>query len=556
MEQFPLSDGLQKHSLIYYSKRFRLRRTFFKSRPIKEHPEKRSMSNPLLATKPLDVLLKEASDTGEHSLKRALGPINLITLGIGAIIGAGIFVLTGAAAANYAGPAIVLSFILSAIACLFAGLCYAEFAALIPIAGSAYTYGYATLGEIFAWIIGWDLILEYAFGAATVASGWSGYLMSFLNDFGIHLPPALTGAPGTELVYYQDNWQHLERVKATLLANHIDISTLPTMTASFNLVAFLAILAIATILVIGIKESANFNSAIVIVKVAIVLIFIAVAGAFVFQHPGTTIDVNWKQFIPANTGEWGKYGWSGIARAAGVIFFAYIGFDAVSTAAQEAKNPQKDMPIGIMGSLAICTVLYILVSGLLTAVVPYAALNVSDPVAVGIDATGVAWGSFLVKLGAIFGLGTVMLVMMLGQSRVFYSMAHDGLLPKWAGAVHPRFRTPWISTIIVGIFVAFFGALLPINILGELVSIGTLLAFVIVCAGIWMLRVKRPDMPRPFKTPWVPFVPIMGIIVSGLLMVSLPFDTWLRLIVWLIIGLVIYFTYGRYHSIMAEKRAA
>ncbi len=509
----------------------------------------------LLITKPLDLLLHESQESGEHSLKRALGPVNLITLGIGAIIGAGIFVLTGAAAANYAGPAIVLAFVLSAIACLFAGLCYAEFAALIPIAGSAYTYGYATLGELFAWIIGWDLILEYAFGAATVASGWSGYLMSFLNDFGIHLPPSLTGAPGTELVFYNGNWQHLERIKATLETMHVDITSLPMMTASFNLVAFLAILGIATILVIGIKESANFNSAIVIVKVGIVLVFIAVAGAYVIQNPTTTIDVNWKTFIPENAGEWGKYGWSGIARAAGVIFFAYIGFDAVSTAAQEAKNPQKDMPIGIMGSLAICTVLYILVSGLLTAVVPYTSLNVSDPVAVGIDATGVKWGSFLVKLGAIFGLGSVMLVMMLGQSRVFYSMAHDGLLPKWAGAVHPRFRTPWISTITVGVFVAFFGALLPINILGELVSIGTLLAFVIVCAGIWMLRIKRPDMARPFKTPWVPFVPIMGIVVSGLLMLSLPFDTWLRLIVWLVVGLVIYFTYGRYHSNLAQNSA-
>jgi APA family basic amino acid/polyamine antiporter len=509
----------------------------------------------LLITKPLDLLLHEAQETGEHSLKRALGPVNLITLGIGAIIGAGIFVLTGAAAANYAGPAIVLAFVLSAIACLFAGLCYAEFAALIPIAGSAYTYGYATLGELFAWIIGWDLILEYAFGAATVASGWSGYLMSFLNDFGIHLPPSLTGAPGTELVFYNGNWQHLERIKATLETMHVDITSLPMMTASFNLVAFLAILGIATVLVIGIKESANFNSAIVIVKVGIVLVFIAVAGAYVIQNPTTTIDVNWKTFIPENAGEWGKYGWSGIARAAGVIFFAYIGFDAVSTAAQEAKNPQKDMPIGIMGSLAICTVLYILVSGLLTAVVPYTSLNVSDPVAVGIDATGVKWGSFLVKLGAIFGLGSVMLVMMLGQSRVFYSMAHDGLLPKWAGAVHPRFRTPWISTITVGVFVAFFGALLPINILGELVSIGTLLAFVIVCAGIWMLRIKKPDMARPFKTPWVPFVPIMGIVVSGLLMLSLPFDTWLRLIVWLVVGLVIYFTYGRYHSNLAQNSA-
>jgi basic amino acid/polyamine antiporter, APA family len=504
--------------------------------------------NKLFATKPLEKLLSEASESGERTLKRALGPVNLITLGIGAIIGAGIFVLTGSAAANYAGPAIVLSFVLAGVACLFAGLCYAEFASLIPIAGSAYTYGYATLGELFAWIIGWDLILEYAFGAATVSSGWSGYLLSFLNDFGIHVPPQLTGAPGTDLIFYNESWHHLARMKASLLAQGIDPASLPHMTASFNLVAFLAIAAVTTILVIGIKESANFNSAIVIVKVSIVLVFIAIAGAYVLKNPDTTISVNWKEFIPANTGEWGKFGWSGIARAAAVIFFAYIGFDAVSTAAQEAKNPQRDMPIGIMGSLVICTVLYILVSGLLTAVVPYSALNVSDPVALGIDATGVQWGSFLVKLGAIFGLGTVMLVMLLGQSRVFYSMAHDGLLPKWAGEIHPKFRTPWKSTVVVGLCVALFAALLPIDILGELVSIGTLLAFVIVSVGVWILRRRKPDMHRPFKTPWVPFTPFMGAAVSLLLMLSLPWDTWLRLIIWLVIGLTIYFFYGRHHS--------
>jgi APA family basic amino acid/polyamine antiporter len=503
----------------------------------------------LLVNKPLDVLLKESQESGEHSLKRVLGPLNLITLGIGAIIGAGIFVLTGSAAANYAGPAIVLSFVLAGTACLFAGLCYAEFASLIPIAGSAYTYGYATLGELFAWIIGWDLILEYAFGAATVSSGWSGYFLSFMNDIGVHIPAALTASPGTALVQYNGNWEHLARMQNTFVSLGIDPATLPQMTASFNLVAFLAVLAVTAILVIGIKESANFNSAIVIVKVGIVLVFIAIAGAYVIQNPETTIEVNWKNFIPPNTGEWGSFGWSGIARAASVIFFAYIGFDAVSTAAQEAKNPQKDMPIGIMGSLLICTILYIVVAGLLTAIVPYSSLNVAEPVAVGIDATGVKWGSYLVKVGAIFGLGTVMLVMLLGQSRVFYSMSRDGLLPQWAGKVHPKFRTPYVSTILVGVFVAFFGALLPINILGELVSIGTLLAFVIVCAGVLILRKRRPDLHRPFKTPWVPFVPIMGIVISGLLMLSLPFDTWLRLIIWLAIGLIIYFAYGRNHSV-------
>jgi APA family basic amino acid/polyamine antiporter len=501
----------------------------------------------LLVTKPLSLLMAEAHESGEHSLKRALGPLNLITLGIGAIIGAGIFVLTGSAAAQYAGPAIVLAFVLAGIACAFAGLCYSEFASLIPIAGSAYTYGYATLGELFAWIIGWDLILEYAFGAATVASGWSGYVVSFLQDFGIHLPPKLIATPGTDLVLYNNRWEVLSKVMPTLQANGVDPASLPHEHGMFNVVAFLAIVIVTTILVIGIQESANFNSAIVIVKVAIVLIFIGIAGSFAMKHPAT-LQANWHPFIPANLGEFGKYGWSGIARAAGVIFFAYIGFDAVSTAAQEAKNPQKDMPIGILGSLAICTVLYILVSGLLTGIVPYTALNVPDPVAVGIDATGVRWGSFLVKLGAIAGLGSVMLVMLLGQSRVFYSMSRDGLLPKWAGTVHPRFRTPYISSITVGIFVAIFASLIPIGILGELVSIGTLLAFIIVCAGVWMLRVRRPDLERPFKTPWVPFVPIMGILVSFLMMASLPFDTWLRLVIWLAIGMVIYFTYGRHHS--------
>ncbi len=504
------------------------------------------MSN-LLATKPLEMIMNESSESGEHSLKRALGATNLITLGIGAIIGAGIFVLTGAAAAQYAGPAIVLSFILAGIACAFAGLCYSEFAALIPIAGSAYTYGYATLGEIFAWIIGWDLILEYAFGAATVASGWSGYVNSFLQDYGIHLPPSLTATPGTDMVMYNNRWERLATILPTLQAHGVDPVSLPHVQGSFNLIAFIGIVIVTVILVIGIQESANFNSAIVIVKVAIVLTFIAIAGGFILKHPDIAAR-NWHPFIPPNTGEFGHYGWSGIARGAGVIFFAYIGFDAVSTAAQEAKKPQRDMPIGILGSLVICTILYILVSGLLTGIVSYTTLNVPDPVAVGIDHTGVRWGSVLVKLGAIAGLGSVMLVMLLGQSRVFFSMSRDGLLPQWAGAVHPRFRTPWISSITVGIFVAIFASLIPIGILGELVSIGTLLAFVIVCAGVWILRVRRPELPRPFKTPFVPFVPIMGILVAGLMMVSLPLSTWLRLIIWLAIGMVIYFGYGRHHS--------
>ena len=502
----------------------------------------------LFKTKPLDVIMEEAEERGEHTLRRALGPINLVSLGIGAIIGAGIFVLTGAAAAKYAGPAIVLSFLLAGSACAFAGLCYAEFASLIPIAGSAYTYGYATLGEIFAWIIGWDLILEYAFGAATVASGWSGYLLSFLQDFGIVIPPQFTSARGEPLVQYNGHWEHFANIKDTLAAKGIDPNSLPHMSAYFDLVAFLVIIGVTIVLVIGIRESANLNSAIVLVKVSIVLVFIGVASLYALKSP-SLFTKNWHPFIPPNTGTFGSYGWSGIARGAAVIFFAYIGFDAVSTAAQEARNPKKDMPIGILGSLIICTILYILVSGLLTGVVPYTSLNVSDPVAVGIDAVpGVRWGSFLVKVGAIFGLGTVMLVMLLGQSRVFFSMSRDGLLPQWASRIHPRFRTPYISSILVGLFVAVFAALIPIGVLGELVSIGTLLAFIIVCAGVWTLRTRRPEMHRPFRTPWVPLVPILGIVVSAGLMLSLPLDTWLRLVIWLVIGMVVYFGYGRRHS--------
>ena len=510
------------------------------------------MSN-LLRTKSLDVLMSEAQETGEHSLKRALGPVNLITLGIGAIIGAGIFVLTGQAAAQYAGPAIMLSYILAGLGCVFAGLCYAEFASMIPIAGSAYTYGYATLGEIFAWIIGWDLILEYAFGAATVASGWSSTLVAFLQDYGISLPPQICDTPGTVWVKYATPpattpyWQPLTTVQKVLTASQIDWHTLPHATAVFNLVAFMAIIAVTVILIVGIKESANFNTAIVFVKLIAVITFIIVAGMYVLAHHAEAA-ANWAVFIPPNAGHYGAYGWSGIARAAGVVFFAYIGFDAVSTAAQEAKNPQKDMPIGILGSLVICTVLYLLVSGLLTATVDYTQLNIGAPVSLAIRHTGVRWGSYVVNAGALAGLSTVMLVMLLGQSRVFYSMAHDGLLWRWAGDIHPKFRTPWKSTAITGFCVAVIGSLVPIGDLGEMVSIGTLMAFVIVCAGIWTMRKKRPDAPRPFRTPWVPFVPIMGIIISLLMMVSLNGATWVRLFVWLIIGMIVYFTYGKKHS--------
>jgi APA family basic amino acid/polyamine antiporter len=501
----------------------------------------------LLAVKPLKLILDEAHETGEHSLKRALGATNLITLGIGAIIGTGIFVITGTATAEHAGPAIVLSFIFAALGCVFAGLCYAEFASMIPVAGSAYTYGYATLGEIFAWIIGWDLVLEYAFGAATVASGWSGYLISLLGDFGIKLPASLAGTRWDEFIYFHDHWEPIRLAMPKLAAAGIDPSTLPHQFGTFNLFGFLAIVLTTLILVIGIKESANFNSLIVIVKVCVLIIFVGIGAMFLSSHPHLMTQ-NWHPFIPQNTGQFGQYGWSGILRAAGIIFFAYIGFDAVSTAAQEAKNPAKDMPIGILGSLVICTVLYIVVALVLTGLVPYHNLDVRDPLAVGIDTAGVRWGSLLVKIGALMGLSSTIVVMLLGQSRVFFSMSKDGLLPAFFSRVHTKFRTPWISSITVGTFVAVLAASLPINVLDEMVSIGTLLAFVIVCAGVWLIRRRDPNLERPFKTPWVPFVPIMGIVISLAMMVSLKEATWIRLVVWLIIGMVIYFMYGRYHS--------
>jgi basic amino acid/polyamine antiporter, APA family len=509
----------------------------------------------LLATKPLDQLLTESRSEGSHGLVRALGPYNLISLGIGAIIGAGIFVLTGTAAAQFAGPGITLSFVLVGIGCAFAGLCYAEFAAMIPISGSAYTYSYATLGEIFAWIIGWDLVLEYAFGAATVASGWSGTLVSMLQDFGVRLPPQLIETPGVELVFFQERWTPLATVLPAINAAGVGLDGLPRATALFNLPAFVSILIVTAILVIGVRESARFNTVAVFIKVATIIIFVAIAGAYLWQNPGVFSN-NWREFIPDNKGEFGQFGWSGIARGASVIFFAYIGFDAVTTAAQEAKNPQRDMPIGLLGSLAICTILFLIVSVVLTGVMHYSQLNVAAPVALAIGATGVKWGSLIVNLGSLAGLSTVMLVMLLGQSRIFYAMSRDGLLPPWAGAIHPRFRTPWISSIVVGLMVATFSGLFPISVLGQLVNIGTLLAFVIVCAGVWILRAKRPDMNRPFKTPWVPFTPLMGILISLALMASLPFDTWIRLIVWLLIGFAIYFGYSRKHSrLQADEKA-
>ena len=480
----------------------------------------------LLAKKPLNKILSETEESGEHSLKRALGALNLVTLGIGAIIGAGIFVITGQAAAQFAGPAIVISFILAGIACALAGLCYSEFASMIPIAGSAYTYSYATLGELIAWIIGWDLILEYAFGAATVAVGWSGHLRAFLQDIGMNLP----AMPTSNTVLFG-------------MPVHL----------KYDYVGFVIITVITTILVIGIKESANFTTAIVILKVVVVCMFIALATAFLMTHSWK--PNYWHPFIPPNTGERGIFGWSGILRGAGVVFFAYIGFDAVSTAAQEAKNPKKDMPIGILVSLVVCTILYILVSGLLTHLVPYSQLNVPDPVVVGIRTTGYQWATFLVELGALAGLATVMLVMLLGQSRVFYSMSRDGLLWPWASKIHPRFRTPYISSIVVGFFVAILATIIPLSVLDEMTSVGTLLAFALVSAGVIVMRKTHPEVNRPFKTPWVPVVPILSILFSGTLIISLSKWTLYRLGGWLVIGLVIYFTYSRHHSRVQAMQA-
>jgi APA family basic amino acid/polyamine antiporter len=521
------------------------------------------MSN-LFATKPLNMLMEESRETGEHSLKRTLGVFQLTALGVGAVIGAGIFVLSGLGA-HYAGPGLMLSFVLSGIGCAFAGLCYAEFAAMIPLAGSAYTYAYATLGEIFAWIIGWDLTLEYAMGASTVSSGWSNHFIELLDVLHVRFPLWLaydhwTGLGVAEKVIARQMAQtsdpslimgtqaFLDRVAAIVAAQSPELlqrahSLLNAphmfgMEIGLNLPAFVIALVITTILAIGIKESARFNATIVVIKVAVVLFVIGLGAKYI--HPGNW-GTDWHSFAP--------YGFSGIGAGAAYIFFAYIGFDAVSTTAQEAKNPQRDLPIGIIASLLICTALYIAVAAILTGMVPWQQINIEAPIAQAFADRGLSVASNIITLGALAGLTSVMLVMLLGQTRVLYSMANDGLLPrKFFAAIHPKWRTPWKNTFLVGMLAAIVGSLTPIDDIGKMVNIGTLLAFVIVCIAIMVLRHTNPGQPRPFRTPWVPLVPVLGIISNGYMMYKLGWVNWARLIIWLVIGLVVYFTYGQKHS--------
>jgi basic amino acid/polyamine antiporter, APA family len=524
----------------------------------------------LLATKPLDQLIREAKDTGEHSLKRTLGPFQLTALGVGAIIGAGIFVLSGLGA-HYAGPGLMLSFVISGLGCAFAGLCYAEFAAMIPLAGSAYTYAYATLGEIFAWIIGWDLTLEYAMGASTVSSGWSNHFIELLDIFHIKIPlwlaydhwtalrtaentiarqmaqaadPNLT--PGTSA--FLNKIAEIVQAKSPELVQRanelLGAPTLFGMQIGFNLPAFVIALLITAILIIGIRESARFNATIVVIKVAVVLFVIAIGFQYV---SGDNWGHDWTSFAP--------FGLSGIGAGAAYIFFAYIGFDAVSTTAQEARNPQRDLPIGIITSLLVCTALYILVAGVLTGMVPWREINIEAPIARAFLDRGLTTASHVITVGALAGLTSVMLVMLLGQTRVLYSMANDGLLPtRFFADVHPKFRTPWKNTILVGLLAAIVGSVTPIDDIGKMVNIGTLLAFVIVCTSVMVLRKTNPGQARPFRTPWVPTVPILGIAFNGYMMYKLGWINWMRLFVWLVIGLIIYFSYSRHHSRLQNKR--
>jgi APA family basic amino acid/polyamine antiporter len=477
----------------------------------------------MLATKPIAAYQREAAD---KTLKRVLGIPSLIAFGIGGIIGSGIFVLTGLAAAQHAGPAIVISFIIAGIGCMFAGLCYSEFAAMVPVAGSAYAYSYATLGEFIAWFVGWNLVLEYMMACSTVAVSWSRYLVKLLDHYGINfLPASLTSAPfdstGTDF-------------------------SIQTTGAYINLPAIVVVAACTALCYKGIKESAVVNVIIVAIKVGIVMAVIAFGARYVDTR-------NWVPYIPKNTGTFGEFGWSGIFQASAIIFFAYIGFDGVSTVAQEAKDPQRGMPIGMLGSLAICTVLYILMSSVMTGLVPFLQLNDAAPVAIAVEShVQLAWLSSWVIWGALFGLTSVIITMIIPQARIWLTMAHDGLLPKFFGAVHPKFRTPYIATLITGVAAATFAGLLPVNILGELVSIGTLVAFIVVCIGVVVLRYTRPDLPRPFRVKSIWFVAGMGVIFCSGMAAALPNATWIRLVLWSAVGILIYLLYGYKHSQLRE----
>jgi APA family basic amino acid/polyamine antiporter len=522
------------------------------------------MGTSLLAKKPLSVMMKEAAETGEHSLKRTLGPLSLTALGIGAIIGAGIFVLSGLGA-HFAGPGLTLSFVLSGLGCAFAGLCYAEFAAMIPLAGSAYTYAYATMGEVLAWIIGWDLCLEYAMGASAVSSGWSNHFIEFMRIFKIDVPMWLSYDHWTALRNAQTfvaremakvadpsliegSQAYMEKVASImtaqppeLLQRAHDMVNAPRIFGiefGFNLPAFLIALLITAVLVIGIKESARFNATIVAVKISVVLFIIVVGLRYV---NGENWGHSWSTYAPM--------GFSGVAKGAAYIFFAYIGFDAVSTTAQEAKNPQRDLPIGIIASLGICTVLYILVAAVLTGMVPWQNINIEAPVTRAFLDRGLNAASDLITVGALAGLTSVMLVMLLGQTRILYSMSRDGLLPqKFFAAIHPKHRTPYKNTILVGLICATVGCVTPIDNISRVVNIGTLLAFVIVCAGVLILRRTNPEQHRPFRTPWVPVIPALGILANLYMMFQLGWVNWSVLFGWMGVGLIIYFSYSRKHS--------
>ncbi len=526
----------------------------------------------LFAKKSLPSLIAESKLESGEGLRRTLGPFSLTALGIGAVIGAGIFVLSGLGA-HYAGPGLMLSFVLSGLGCAFAGLCYAEFAAMIPLAGSAYTYAYATLGELIAWIIGWDLTLEYAMGASTVSSGWSNHFIEMLRMFGLEMPlwlaydhwtglrtavdqvarqQTMQNFPGI-LPGSQDFLSRLDALKsapsADIMARAHALLNAPHifgLEIGVNLPAFLIALVITAILVIGIKESASFNSTIVVLKVAVVLFVLGLGAQYV--HPANWGD-SWQTFAP--------FGISGIGAGAAYIFFAYIGFDAVSTTAQEAKNPQRDLPIAIIASLAVCTLLYIGVAAVLTGMVPWKEVNIEAPIARAFLDRNLGWASNIITIGALAGLTSVMLVMLLGQTRVLYAMAKDGLLPnKFFAAIHPKFHTPYKNTILVGLLAAVVGSITPIDDIGKMVNIGTLLAFVIVCIAIMILRKTNPNQPRPFRTPWMPVVPILGILFNGYMMYKLGWVNWARLIVWLAIGLVIYFSYGKNHSKVQRESGA